>query len=136
MNGVHYDFQGAGEFSLLKAGEKFEVQSRMHPVATASPLPPNPHTGLSSCVSVNTAAALRVGDQRVTYQPRLDGQPDPTGMEIRIDGVLVNVGPEGLELNDGSRVSKNEDTGELRVDYVDESSVRILPNWWAAKQIW
>lgn len=136
MNGVHFDFQGAGEFSLLKYGKQFEVQSRMHPIATASPLPPNPYTGLSSCVSVNTAAALRVGEQRLTYQPRLDGQPDPTGMEIRVDGKLVNVGSDGLELSDGSKVSKNEDTGEVRVTYADESSVRIIPNWWAAKQIW
>ena len=135
-NGVHYDFQGAGEFTLLKYGDGFEVQSRMYPIATSGPLPPNPHTGLSSCVSVNTAAALKVGDQRLTYQPKLDGVPDPSGMELRVDGILVKVGSEGIDLNDGSRVLKNVETGEVRVVYRDESSVRIIPNWWTAKHLW
>ena len=59
LDGIHYDFQGAGEFVLLKEGSNFEVQSRMTPVSTASPLRPDPHTGLSSCPSLNTAAAIR-----------------------------------------------------------------------------
>jgi hypothetical protein len=43
VNGVHYDFQSAGEFTLLK-GEGLEVQARQRPIQTTTPLPPNAHT--------------------------------------------------------------------------------------------
>jgi hypothetical protein len=116
----------------------------MYPVATSDPLPPNDYTGLSSCVSVNTAAALKVGKQRLTYQPSLKlGLPqsgrlelESSGMELRIDGALVDVGLDGIKLDDASVVYKDYETGEVRVEYSDKSSVKIIPTWWAAKQLW
>ena len=74
IDGVSYDFQSAGEFVLLH-GEGLEIQARQTPVGTDGPLPPNEHTGLSSCVSLNTAAAVRAGGHRITYQPNLSGVP-------------------------------------------------------------
>jgi len=135
-NGIHYDFQGVGEFVLAKHSYGFEVQSRMTPVATASPLPADPHTGLSSCVSVNTAAAFRAGKQRITYQPNLSGQPDPSGMQLRIDGELVNVRAARKTLRDGTTIFRDANTGELRVEFRDMSSVRIVPHWWQEKGLW
>lgn len=67
VDGVNYDFQSAGEFVLLR-DENLEIQARQTAVETDSPLGPNPHTGLSSCVSVNSAVAIRVGPHRITYQ--------------------------------------------------------------------
>ncbi|MFV8584305.1 hypothetical protein ACNRBS_10870 [Ralstonia pseudosolanacearum] len=136
-NGVHYDLQGAGEFVLLKHSDNgFEVQTRMTPLATVAPLPPDPHTGLSSCVSLNTAAAIRAGRQRVTYQPNLSGQPDPSGMQLRVDGQLVRFGAGGLTLNDGTKIFRDAATGEVRVDFRDQSLVRITPHWWKERGVW
>ncbi len=134
-NGINYDFQGAGEFVMLKH-QRYEVQTRMTPVATTGPLPANPHTGLSSCVSINTAAAVRVGKQRVTYQPNISGQPDPNGLQLRVDGVLMAGRVDGKTLNDGTKMWKDSKTGELRIEHADYTGVRITPHWWASQNLW
>jgi hypothetical protein len=135
-NGINYDFQGVGEFVMLKHLDKYEVQTRMTPVATTGPAPPNPHTGLATCVSINTAAAVRAGKQRVTYQPNATGQPDPSGLQLRVDGALV-VGPvDGKTLDDGTKIWKDARTGELRVQHPDYTGVRITPHWWAPVNLW
>jgi hypothetical protein len=135
-NGVHYDFQGVGEFVMLKHLDSYEVQTRTAPVATAGPAPANPHTGLSTCVSINTAAAVRAGKQRITYQPNATGQPDPAGLQLRVDGVLVTGVVNGMTLNDGTRIWKNAQTRELRVQHRDYTGVRITPHWWASQNLW
>jgi hypothetical protein len=76
IDGVNYDLQTAGEFVLLR-DEGLELQARHTPVTTAGPLGPNPYTGLSTCVSVNTAVAVRSGGQHISYQPRLRAPIDP-----------------------------------------------------------
>ena len=136
-NGVHYDFQGAGEFVLLKKGTEFEVQSRMTPVSTAGPAALDPRTELSTCVSINTAAALKTAKHRLTYQPGLDGRVNPNGMELRLDGKLLkSVPPRGLKLDDGSTILKEAATGIVRVNYADETSVKLIPNWWPSQKLW
>lgn len=136
-NGEHYDFQGAGEFVLLKKGAEFEVQSRMTPVSTAGPGAPEPRTELSTCVSINTAAALKTANHRVTYQPGLEGRANPKGMELRLDGKLLKYLPaRGLKLDDGATILKDVPTGIVRVNYADETSVKVIPNWWASQKLW
>ena len=68
VDGTTYDFQSAGEFVLLR-DEALEVQTRQTPVSTNGPLGPNDHTGLSSCVSINTAVAVRVGRIELLISP-------------------------------------------------------------------
>jgi len=135
-NGINYDFQGAGEFVMLKHLERYEVQTRMTPVAATGPFPANPHTGLSSCVGINTAAAVRVGKQRVTYQPNISGQPDPSGLQLRVDGALVAGRVYGMTLNDGTKIWKDSKTSELRIEHPDYTGVRITPHWWASQNLW
>jgi hypothetical protein len=54
FDGLHYDFQAAGDFILARAGKGFEVQTRQ---ANGAPLWP--------LASVNKAVAARFGDTRV-----------------------------------------------------------------------
>ncbi|HWS71126.1 MAG TPA: sialidase family protein, partial [Thermoanaerobaculia bacterium] len=56
VDNVHFDFQGAGEFIALR-GEGVEIQTRQVPVATTFFPNPDPHDGLATCVSVNSALA-------------------------------------------------------------------------------
>src|SRR5262249_55990190 len=56
MDGVHYDFQSAGEFVALRDGNGFEIQTRQTAVSTTSEFP-DTYTGLPVCVSINTAVA-------------------------------------------------------------------------------
>ena len=95
---TNYDFQSAGEFVALRSVDGLEIQTRQTAVPTVSTVGPNPHTGLTTCVSLNTAVAARVGTHRVTYQPNLSGIPDPSGLQLRVDGALTTLGARGLDL--------------------------------------
>jgi Divergent InlB B-repeat domain len=135
MNGVPYDFQSAGEFTLLR-GEDLEVQARQSPIQTDTPLAPDGQSGLSSCPSLNTAAAVRVGKHRITYQPNLGGQPDPNGLQLRVDGKLIEkLGARGVLLADGGRILPTT-AGGIQIEFPGGTDVVITPGWWAYYQVW
>jgi opacity protein-like surface antigen len=131
----HYDFQSAGEFVLLR-NPAIEVQVRQGPITTTSDPPPDPHSGLPACVSINTAVAARVGGHRVTYQPNLSGVPDPSGLQLRIDGVLTTLGPNGIDFGRRGRISRTTASGGLRIDFPDRTVLFVTPGWWDAQKVW
>lgn len=124
LNGVHFDFQAAGEFILVRNPDTpFEVQVRQTPVLTTFGPVSDPYTGLNSCVSVNTAVALQIGKHRLSYESSgaafaqqgelswyVDGAAVPSAQSIVIEGLKVNAkekGPIELALSDGTRVIVN-----------------------------
>lgn len=143
VDGVSYDFQSAGEFVLLR-DENLEIQTRQTAVTTAGPLAANAHTGLSSCVSVNTAVALRVGSHRVSYQPNIrpsrepnvSAAPGANGLVLRIDGKPTEMGGEAIPLPSGGRIVRTSAPGGIQVFYPGGTVVVITPAWWAHHQIW
>lgn len=136
VDGTHYDFQSAGEFVLLR-GENLEIQVRQGPVETETPLGPNPHTGLSSCVSLNTAAAIRVGRHRITYQPNLSGVPDASGLQLRVDGKLLKKGvSRGLILPSGGRILPTTAPGGIQIEIPGGTDIVITPAFWVERQVW
>jgi hypothetical protein len=135
LDGINYDFQAAGEFVLLR-GQGVEVQARQTPVATEGPLGPNPHTGLTSCVSVNSAVAVGVGGSRITYEPDLSGKPNPAGLQLRVDGKSAEVGPGGLNLPFGGRIVRTSAPGGIQIEAPGGGAVVITPVWWAHYQLW
>lgn len=126
INGVHYDFQSAGEFTFLRQPKNMEIQVRQTPVATNG----------ATCVSINSAVAARVGKHRVTYEPNLNGIPDPSGLQLRVDGKLVELGRKGIDLSQRGRVTKTEVAGGIRIDFYDGSYLVVTPGWWADQQKW
>lgn len=136
IDGTNYDFQSAGEFVLLR-GENLEIQVRQTPVESEGPLGENEHTNLSTCVSINTAAALRVGPHRITYEPNLSGKPDPSGMQLRVDGNLVDrLSERGVVLNAGGRILPTSAPGGIQIEYPGGTKAIITPNWWDWRQLW
>ncbi len=135
MDGTNYDFQSAGEFVLLR-DDNFELQTRQSPVETDGPLGPNEHTGLSSCVSLNTAVALRVGPHRITYQPNTSGEPDPSGMQLRIDGQLTSLPNPEIRLQSGGRIVRTQAPGGIQIETAGGATVAITPNWWDYYRLW
>jgi subtilisin family serine protease len=133
VDGVRYDFQGAGEFVLLKESNGFEIQSRTRPVATALTPLADPYTGLANCVSVNTAVAARVGKHRVTFQPNLSRRFDPGAMEVRVDGNVVGISMLGTDLKSGGRITRLPG-GVIDVQFPDGTEMLVTPGWWAAHQ--
>lgn len=141
VEGVNYDFQSAGEFVLLR-DEGMELQARQTAVTTAGPLGPNAYTGLSSCVSVNTAVALRVGRHRISYQPSI--RPVSTeatvaarsGLVLRIDGTVTALGGAETPLPSGGRIVRTSAPGGIEIHYPGGTVVVITPAFWQHHQIW
>jgi Bacterial Ig-like domain (group 3)/Repulsive guidance molecule (RGM) C-terminus len=130
VNGVAYDFQSAGEFTLLRDGNRMEIQVRQTPVPTANPIA-DVHSGLTECVSVNTAVAVRLGRYRISLQPG----PERQRLELYVDGKPAQVPADGIELggNHVTAFAANGETG-IRVDFEDGTVVLITPRFWNA--IW
>lgn len=123
VNGVHYDFQPGGEFVALRDANGLEIQTRQTPVANAP------------WVSLNTAVAARVGKRRVTWQPNLSGVPDPSGLQLRVDGTLTSLGASGIDLGTGGRVTRLGDSG-IQIDFPDGTALVVTSNWWADQSLW
>jgi hypothetical protein len=134
VDGRHYDFQGAGEFISLRDSDGAEIQTRQIPVATTA-LGTDGYDSLSTCVSLNTAVAARVGEHRVTYEPNLSGIPDPTGLQLRIDGALTALGPYGINLGNGG-VVQSLTGGNLEVDFPDGKTLFVTPQFWTTYGKW
>lgn len=131
VDGTRYDFQAVGEFTLLR-GSGMEVQVRQSPVATQHPITDG-YTGLTACVSVNTAVAARLGKHRVSLQP---GQ-ERGRLQFYLDGKPTSLKGDGIDV-EGHRVSAFDANGEmgLRVDFEDETVLTVTPLFWAAHNIW
>jgi hypothetical protein len=134
VDGIHYDFQSAGEFVVLRDADGTEIQTRQTAIPTASVVG-NAYTGLTTCVSLNTAVAARVNKHRVTFQPNLSGVPDPSGMQLRIDGNLTTLPANGLDLDAGGRVVSSAGGG-IQVDFPDETTLIVTPGWWTSQSKW
>jgi hypothetical protein len=135
VDGTHYDFQTAGEFVALKGSDGTEIQTRQKAIATTFFPGPNPHTGLATCVSLNAAVAARVGPHRVTWQPGLDGVPNPEGLELRVNGVLRNLTAAGITLAGGGRVARSS-VGGLEIEFPDGSRLMVTPGYWNSQSQW
>ncbi len=133
-DGTHYDFQGAGEFVTLRDPGGAEIQTRQRPISTTW-AGSDAYDGLTTCVSLNTAVAARVGEHRVTWEPNLSGVPDPTGLQLRVDGALTTLSASGLALGAGGRVAPQAG-GALEIDFPDGMTLLVTPRWWQSQSEW
>jgi hypothetical protein len=86
VDGHRYDFQAAGEFTLLRSPDgSLEIQGRQEPWAGSDHL------------SVNTAIAARVGSHRVGIYA------DGDLLQVRIDGTLTKV-TSPVDIGSGGRI--------------------------------
>ncbi len=132
VDGIRYDFQASGEFVAARAADGFEVQTRQTAIPTTSFPGQDPHTGLSTCVSVNSAVAARVGAHRVTFQPGPDGRSE---MELRIDGVLTTLTDDGVRLTGGGRVLRSA-VGGMEVEFPTGALLTATPGFWPSQGKW
>jgi hypothetical protein len=136
IDGAHFDFQSAGEFVYLKDAGGMQIQTRVTPVSTLSSRLADPNTGLSMCVSLNTAVAAKVGSHRVTFEPNLSGDPDPSGMQLRVDGTLTALSAQGVSLGQGARVVQAATGGSIEIDFPDDTTLTVTPTWWPGPNLW
>ena len=136
VDGVHYNFQSAGEFTALR-GKGLEIQTRQTPIATTFVPGADSYSELQTCVAVYSAVATRVGKHRVTYEPNISGVPDPKGLQLRVDGLLTTLGPQGIDLGSDGRIIKTW-TGEggIEIDFSDGTQLVVTPAYWQDQQKW
>jgi hypothetical protein len=72
----------------------------------------------------------------VTYEPNLNGQPDPSGLQLRVDRKLVTLDPRGMKLCDDGRIIPTSTPGGLEVDFPDDTVLFVTPGWWASQSKW
>lgn len=144
VDGVNYDFQGAGEFTALKK-DKFEIQTRQRPVPSAGVGGVNEHTQLATCVSIYTGVALRIGSNQVSLVPNLSGQPDPSGLQLWVNHKLVTLTDSGIDLRAGGSSDSKADLegrivkaagGAYEFDTADGMQVVATPDYWTSQQTW
>jgi hypothetical protein len=136
VDGAHYNFQGAGEFVALR-GPGLEIQTRQTPVATTSLPGADAYDNVRTCVSIYSAvAAQRVGGRRVTYEPNISGVPDPSGMQLRVDGAETSLGHQGVDIGLGDRLVKPSGADGIEIDYADGTVLSVTPAYWADQQQW
>jgi hypothetical protein len=136
-NGINYDFQAGGEFTSLRNTDSgFELQTRQTPVATSFVPGANPYTGLASCVSLNTAAAVRLGGRRLSYQPGPRSATGAPQMTVRVDGNPVTIPAGGLNLGNGNSVARIASGEGLDIRASDGTRLLISSNYWASEGYW
>jgi hypothetical protein len=126
VDGTTYGFQGAGEYVTLLDPDGTEVQTRQTPLAT-NLITAQDETGLTTCVSMNTAVAARVGTHRVTYEPSFSGAYDSGSFQLRIDGALTTLGAP-LNLAGGGQVKNS--SGGIEIDFPDGKVLTVTPGTW------
>ena len=127
IEGVNYDFQAAGEFVLL-TGPGLEIQARHTAIEGTAPYGPNPYTGLTSCVSVNTGVALRIGNDWVTYQST------PRGLQLKIDGKLWSLDSAPIALPSGGRIITVGVPNAVQIEAPGGTKMIVTANQWGS--IW
>lgn len=135
LDGVHYDFQAAGEFTLIRDRDTlFEIQVRQTPVLTTFGPAASSHTGLSSCVSVNTAVALQIGRNRLSFESNRTAFAHQGELLWFVDGKVVQ-SAQAIEI-DGLRVN-SKDRGPIELTLTRGATrVIINPVFWSSQGVW
>ena len=107
LNKYRYDFQAAGEFTLLKSPDgSVDIQARQEPFGTGG------------YVSINTAIAAKVGGHRVgVYMTS-------SGLVAHVDGSVVDVSSGSRDLGGGGSISAI-DKG-YQIDFPDGTQLWTL----------
>jgi hypothetical protein len=135
--GIKYDFQAAGEFTALRdSSTGFELQTRQSPISTTFVPGADSYTGLQTCVSINTAAAFRLGKHRVTFQPGTGKGRSDERLELRVDGTQVDLLANGINFGGGTRIAKAAAGGGIDVQASDGTHIIISPTFWASEGYW
>ncbi|MEP7361150.1 MAG: basic secretory protein-like protein, partial [Chloroflexota bacterium] len=110
VDNVAYDFQGAGEYTLLRnADSSVEIQSRQE------------KRGESADISVNTAVAALVNGHRVSVY--VGPQRGASGLEVHVDGVVDDLAT-AVDLGSGGRVVRY--ASGVEIDLPDGSVVYAI----------
>src|SRR5262249_55037726 len=100
FDGAQYAFQMAGEFVLARASDGFEVQTRQEKLKDMD-------------VSVNTAAAIRVGSHRIAFYAH-DFNSVPTSVSrLYVDGKPARASDSGLKVGGATVTARGDNAYDV-----------------------
>ena len=117
FNGLFYDFQAAGDFTLAEVGRDFTVQTRQ---VSGAPTWPN--------ATVNKAVAARFGKTQVAI---CLAPPEGTRRQaVHVDGKLTAVADgKTLELPEGVGIARQGNVYQLTSEDGDSVRATVNPTW-------
>jgi hypothetical protein len=62
--------------------------------------------------------------------------PDPSGVQLRVDGTLTALSANGLNFDDGGRIAKTSDPNGLEIDFPNGATLFVSREWWADQGKW
>jgi hypothetical protein len=111
VNQQRYDFQAAGEFTLLRSTDgSVDIQARQEPRDT------------DGRMSIDTAIAAKVGSHRVGVY--VTGSGLEARLEAHVDGSMVDLSTGPRDLGDGGRISAYQNGYEI--DFPDGTKMWTL----------
>ena len=107
LNRYRYDFQAAGEFTLLRSKDgTVDIQARQEPWQS------------SQSVAINTAIAAKVGSHKVGVYFT------PSGLQAHVDGTVVDLSSGPMDLGGGGRIALI--SNGFQIDFPDGTQLWTL----------
>jgi hypothetical protein len=117
FNGLFYDFQAAGDFTLAEVDRGFSVQTRQ---VSGAPTWPN--------ATVNKAVAARFGTTKVAVCLAPPGSDQRA--TVNVDGKLTPVEDgKTLELPDGGGIARQGNVYQITSESGDSVRATVNPSW-------
>jgi hypothetical protein len=117
FNGLFYDFQAAGDFTLAEVGKDFTVQTRQ---VSGAPTWPN--------ATVNKAVAARFGTTQVAICLAPPGRDE--GATVHVNGTLTTVADgKTLELPGEVGIARQGNVYQLTSEDGDSVRATVNPTW-------
>jgi len=57
-------------------------------------------------------------------------------LQLRLDGTLTTLGPQGIDLGEGARLVRTGAAGGLEIDFPDETAAYVTPLYWGSQGKW
>jgi hypothetical protein len=57
-------------------------------------------------------------------------------MQLRVDGVLSTLGPTGIDLGSGGRVTSSAVGGGIEIEFPNGTHLIVTPGWWSSQSKW
>jgi hypothetical protein len=117
FNGLFYDFQASGDFTLAEVGKEFAVQTRQ---VSGAPTWPN--------ATVNKAVAARFGSTEVAVCLASPGREGGAG--VHVDGKFTAVADgQTLELPEGVGIARLGNVYQITSESGDSVRATVNPTW-------
>ena len=111
------------------------IQTRQTAVSTTF-IGEDPYDGLTTCVSLNTAVAARIGEPALPTSPTLTERPIRAACNCASMEFLPRSACSAGILETAEAAFSNSFGGDLEIELPDGKILLVTPEWWASQGYW